>query len=51
METKGNSKELIGEVIGKIEAVAQGNIYCLKASGEIEILDKKLKNIDMLKGR
>jgi len=51
VETKGNSKELIGEVMDKIEADGQENIYCLKASGEIEILDKKLKNIDMLQGR
>ena len=51
VEIKGESKCLTGETIDKIEIDSKGNIYCLKVSEEVEILDTKLKNVTTLQGK
>ena len=50
-EIKGDSRYLTDETVDRIEVDSHGNIYCLKVSEEVEILDKKLKNIDMIQGK
>ncbi len=51
VEIKGDSKYLTGELVERIEADSKGNIYCLKVSEEVEVLDAKLKNVTALQGK
>ncbi|SHI74490.1 extracellular solute-binding protein [Lutispora thermophila] len=50
-EIKGESRYLTDETVERIEVDNHGNIYCLKVSQEVEVLDNKLKNIAMLQGK
>lgn len=50
-EIKGGSNYLTGEIVERMEVDSQGNIYCLKVSQGVEIMDKKLNSISRLQGK